>query len=121
MDTSESYIKMCEQAKEIQAICNYNRYDYFGVRNSKHTFRWDINNKPRDEYIWLPRQDQLQEMAEPISKDELIRRFFEWYHHWFMSQDAPTACHTSMEQLWLAFVMKEKYNKIWSNGDWIKK
>ena len=26
----------------------------------------------------------------------------------------------SMEQLWLAFVMKENYNKVWSGNDWIK-
>jgi len=24
----------------------------------------------------------------------------------------------SMEQLWLAFVMKEKHSKTWSNGEW---
>jgi len=28
--------------------------------------------------------------------------------------------HDSMEQLWLAFVMKEKYNKIWNGENWIK-
>jgi predicted Abi (CAAX) family protease len=27
---------------------------------------------------------------------------------------------TSMEQLWLAFVMKEQYNKVWNGKDWIK-
>ncbi len=26
---------------------------------------------------------------------------------------------TSMEQLWLAFVMKEKYNKVWDGEEWI--
>ncbi len=25
---------------------------------------------------------------------------------------------TSMEQLWLAFVMKEKFNKVWSGKEW---
>lgn len=25
---------------------------------------------------------------------------------------------TSMEQLWLAFVMKEKYNKTWDGNEW---
>lgn len=27
---------------------------------------------------------------------------------------------TSMEQLWLAFVMKEKHNKAWNGEDWVK-
>ena len=26
----------------------------------------------------------------------------------------------SMEQLWLAFVMKDKYKKVWNGEDWIK-
>jgi len=26
----------------------------------------------------------------------------------------------SMEQLWLAFVMKELYNKQWSGEEWVK-
>jgi hypothetical protein len=26
----------------------------------------------------------------------------------------------SPEQLWLAFVMKEKYNKVWNGEDWVK-
>ena len=26
---------------------------------------------------------------------------------------------SSMEQLWLAFVMKSKYNKTWNGEDWI--
>lgn len=26
----------------------------------------------------------------------------------------------SMEQLWLAFIMKNEYHKIWSGEDWIK-
>lgn len=77
--------------------------------------------------IWLPRQDQLQEMVNnPIdmfiwglniytydgeqiesSQVELVR-YFEQF--------------TSMEQLWLAFVMQEKYNKIWDSEkqDWIE-
>jgi hypothetical protein len=25
----------------------------------------------------------------------------------------------SWEQLWLAFVMKEKYNKVWNGEDWV--
>ena len=26
----------------------------------------------------------------------------------------------TQEQLWLAFIMKEKYNKVWNGEDWIK-
>lgn len=80
--------------------------------------------------IWLPRQDELQEMVDEGNVLELLsafdcfiytdfkiapqnnliqRRFWNLYVTQF----------TSMEQLWLAFVMKEKYNKTWENGKWI--
>jgi len=29
-----------------------------------------------------------------------------------------TAIFNSMEQLWLAFVMKEKFDKVWNGEDW---
>jgi hypothetical protein len=31
-----------------------------------------------------------------------------------------TKKYHSFVELWLAFVMKEKYNKIWNGKDWVK-
>jgi len=64
--------------------------------------------------VWLPRQDQLQGMLSDdvgylISK---LKMFFE-------SRTVPDPCG-SMEQLWLAFVMHEKFNKTWNGNEWIK-
>ncbi len=52
MDTSETYVKMCERAGEIQEIP---RWEY-------HNFEWDKHNGCLIEgfstrSIWLPRQD----------------------------------------------------------------
>jgi hypothetical protein len=165
MDTSETYIKMCEKAKEIQDWGKYKRIspdysdpeelildssNFYAVRDEAELFYWShfaeaylFNHAVHgyvayphgdrfgcavrddlplvfrvDEVIWLPRQDQLQEIIQPISMDELIRRFYEWYCDWFMRVDAPTACHTTMEQLWLAFVEHELYQKAWNGEDW---
>jgi len=61
-------------------------------------------------------QDQLQEMIKnkvavsiPDLCDTILAFALEVKAHL-----------TSMEQLWLAFVMKEKYNKIWTESEWIK-
>jgi len=64
--------------------------------------------------IWIPRQDQLQQM---ISDDighlvSNIKVFFE-------SRIVPETCG-SMEQLWLAFVMREKFSKTWDGGEWVE-
>jgi hypothetical protein len=72
--------------------------------------------------IWLPRQDQLQEMAGP-----------EWWRQWerfrafvycrcqdqmLYSSILPSRRLGSMEQLWLAFVMAEKFGKTWDGNEW---
>ena len=68
MDTSEQYIKMCEKAEEIQkehCLANgdfevrlkYNR----GQVEVHHHREITAHYKP-DNHLWLPRQDQLQEV-----------------------------------------------------------
>lgn len=67
--------------------------------------------------LWLPKQDQLQEMLNyryPVNYAISLGRWCE---------GLPTSKYNqvnlySMEQLWLAFVMKEKFNKIWNGEDW---
>jgi len=80
-------------------------------------------NGERD-WIELPTQDQLQEMLgnELGELLELLNKYSLYYiddngirsDFWFVHR------LTSMEQLWLAFVMKEKYGKVWNGENWIK-
>lgn len=129
MDTSEEYIKMCELAKEIQElfkptdgvsgdfVCRkrdrklvvlyYNKYD--GYPPEEYT--------NRDTAIWLPRQDQLQEivfdktlLSKPANMLQYCLDFINQNYQRFFS----------MESLWLAFVMKEKYGKTWDGKEWKK-
>lgn len=120
MDTSETYIKMCAKAKEIQAafIDDGSFHNYFHRVDAWHSL------------IWLPCQDQLQEMyLKTLNKDEqqsinipivILDDFSTW-----VLEDAPDiairrhALHLSLEQLWLAFVMKKKYNKEWNGSEWV--
>lgn len=89
----------------------------------------------------LERQDQLQEMVLPRGYDSeglnsLLSRFTFFVLHPYKDKDEKISipCERpffeaalyicsyfpSMEQLWLAFVMKEKYNKVWNGNDWVK-
>jgi len=106
MDTSETYIKMCEKAEEIQKLAPnplYSSHDWFVERIR--------GNVP----VWLPRQDQLQDMItdRPMSGLLLDFRDSALAFLWGDGLD-------SMEQLWVAFVMKEKYNKVWNGEGWIE-
>ena len=74
-------------------------------------------DKEIKKFIWLPRQDQLQEMIDwqnlgPAKVTEMGYRLFKFLEipHSF----------TSMEQLWLAFAMWEKYHKTWNGEDWVE-
>ena len=150
MDTTETYIKMCEKATEIQKdtpqevggsskgfalgglifLSQREREgDYFWVHDRemidiceacghKHSYHVE------DKVVWLPRQDQLQEMVmrENCSEDIKDGAFLttclmvDWYKESGFTQ---SGWFSSMEQLWLAFVMKEKYNKVWNGSEWL--
>ena len=66
-------------------------------------------------------QDQLQEMMydDIINKPHYLLNQF--YQDWY-SKEYNVFLNWSMEQLWLAFVMHEKYHKIWNpeKEEWIK-
>lgn len=86
----------------------------------------------RNPLTWLPRQDQLQEMLEETLMGKRLRERnrFSWAYRehpegwmatcilWEFSQWEDKVkgyrLFDSWEQLWLAFVMKEKYKKVWN-------
>ena len=73
-----------------------------------------------DPYIWLPFQDQLQKMMGCDYNDwlpDFLGFVFDFHEGRFLFEDYPKQ-FTSMEQLWLAFVMKEKYGKVWDGATW---
>ncbi len=127
MDISENYIKMCEKAKEIQANWVANSGDFVVICKRKTngeyaspsvqviTFNRITAYWKDDFHIWLPRQDQLQAMLERDLWWK-INHFYEWV---WDGVGAYLCDSPSMEQLWLAYVMAERYNKQWVNGDWI--
>jgi len=72
---------------------------------------------------WLPYQHQLQGMVYryPDESDNLWTTFNGIYDFVMQSpvlRNRYASQFTSMEQLWLAFVMKEKFNKTWTGTEW---
>jgi hypothetical protein len=127
MDTSKEYIKMCEAAVEIQAAWNstcgeFDVYVEMKIESGQTWVRYrDIefymeNEKEEYKHIWLPRQDQLQDMVVSIYSNNDIKLLNSFSK--YILKDYEKYMYCSMEQLWLAFVMKEIYNKIWSDGKW---
>jgi len=116
MDTSETYIKMCEKAEEIQKQ-RYSKDLYDG----KSFFADSETSVFIESYgvnIWLPRQDQLQEMifCTEGTYDKLPTKVFAFSDYW--EENGIPIMFNSLHQLWLAFVMKEKYSKTWDGENW---
>ncbi len=120
MDTSETYIKMRREAKgdllmgiPIECPCTHIANDVWV--DSKGDWYYATE----DEVFQLERQGQLQE----IVRVDMIGILLDNFHYFVSSRYANTERTTSflfnsMEQLWLAFVMKENHNKIWKDG-WV--
>jgi len=81
------------------------------------------------DYTWLPTQSQLQEIyLKSLSQDEqessniivvILDDFQDWVLNDCSGLDWSYGGQVSLEQLWLAFVMRELYGKIWDGVDWI--
>jgi len=136
---TQSYIKMCEQADEIQKAWKPKLLDKVITKRTLTNNNYSQNavgyiedfEHPYDEYyyknygyIYLPTQEQLQEMV-------VDKSFHIWgtFNNLFMTaasdphnRDFYQVCSelSSMNELWLAFVMNEKYHKIWTGEKWVK-
>lgn len=142
MDTSEEYIKMCD-CPEIQEHSLHDGGGQFYAWRSPHFKKQvHVDSYPggKGTSIWLPRQDQIQEMLgiklfaglfilddadEGARLSYMVGRFKDFVH---------TKCEkmipleknrarveyffSSLEQLWLAFYMFEKHKKIWDGKKW---
>jgi hypothetical protein len=79
----------------------------------------------REHCVWLPRQDQLQEMigGSPYNnvKNSMFSILDDLHRFAFTPNIFNDFIPLTMEQLWLAFVMKEKYSKVWNGTDWVTK
>jgi len=147
MDCSVEYIEMCRKAVEVQEVWKVKTGDYCthpdgewadtkglvcgGIMGSVHVLRnmagssgasgfhytnYEIFNQ--QDCVWLPRQDQLQDM---IPNEPAWDYRFSKFSNWVDTELGMEVCNSvdSMEQLWLAFVMNELYQKKWNGKEWV--
>ncbi len=139
----ETFIKQCEKAEKIQALrpkfatrihmfgniylCSHQtEYAGKGWGGSYFHCTDHIEDDGLDQQlitgttaIWLPTQAQLQKMLgyrHPMSAGKNLGRWLENLR----AEDYLDKLEWSMESLWLAFVMKEKYGNTWDGETWIK-
>ena len=132
VDTSEKYIKMCASAQEIQRKWVFQSGDF--VYNPAFE-EVEVLLYPGDNsinYVWLPRQDQLQEICIEffmqnlrISESEAFLRFLEWYsgrlrYTFEHGLKNGNGFIDSGEELLLNREMIMMHWKKWNGENWVK-
>jgi len=127
MDKSSYYIKMSESAKVIQKKWKPDFGDFFVSMSSDRTsaclslvseLEKKVSYLKTIKAVWLPRQDQLQEMV--IEKYATPWDLAIAFSNVLMADNASYFdAFDSMEKLWLAFIMLEKHRKKWKDEEWV--
>lgn len=90
--------------------------------DGEQSFCTSVAEQVRAHCIWLPRQDQLQAMFGDYltCKNHIYSAGYNdnEYAMYFGESSSYWDKFSTFEQLWLAFVMKEKYGKCWNGTDW---
>ena len=134
MDTSEKYIKKCESAEDIQRKWVFKSGDFVFDPDFEEVqvLLW-YPTKDYSEYVWLPRQDQLQELCInfymqnlSISRYEAFCRFLEWYAG-CLKATSDNGLNVgkneidSGEELLLEYTMNMLHWKKWNGENWVRK
>jgi hypothetical protein len=129
VDTSEKYIKMCSLAKEIQRQWSYQNggYVYGTIDGDASVWYWHYSKDVSD-YIWLPRQDQLQGLCIKyyvrimgVSEYDAFVRLLESYSSWLRDVHGRGYQYVdTFEQLMLSFAMEIMYDRKWNRENWVK-
>ncbi len=131
MDTSPEYIAMCEKAwpdlKPYQPRFSRNLRMLYILDHLPVYWRNNVNTSNAQRAIPLWEQDQLQEMVRgdpPYPKAAYYSSTWRLVVSWAFEPNEHGSIYTivnrllSMEQLWLAFVMHEKFGKHWNGQEW---
>jgi len=129
MDTTEEYCKMCD-CPEIQGLWIPEEGDYHIINGHdvieilpSMLFHDRSISQTQESSIWLPRQDQLQDMVKNIFEANVDGKYY--WHKLLITMfkdlhEIKIDWSMSMEQLWLAFVMFKLHKKKWNGEAWEK-
>ncbi len=136
MDLSKEYIRMCERATEVEKTWSYLVGDFYYDKGSTYVSREGRHegavsivethtlsdmvegNFMRSKTVWMPRQDQLQEMAD--LRDLRIGKTVKGFVLYNPDGSPSPGHYSSLEKLWLVLVMREKYQRKWDGDQWIR-
>ena len=125
---TENYIKMCEKAEGIQNLWRKPFKNYIGDLFWKGkeylaipeacSYVTEIMFEPKDDFIWLPTQEKLQEMSG-LDWWKFDKRCNE-IRQCILEDPLSEIEIKTKEEIGICVLMEKKYNKIWNGEKWIK-
>ena len=130
---------MCKRSKEIQNLWEPKTGDFYAdMKSEVHCFFPDpartgairsgfgITQGKKvttiSPLIWLPKLDQLIEAAQiqGCCFRETSFHFYEWVKLPYGKGGTPAnRFFSSLEQVWLAFIMNTRFSKTWEEDEWV--
>ena len=104
-----------------RTICYAFDCDWIKKINPNPDFIKWYDQRGENYVIYLPTQEQLQEMIKDkwINDITMLFAFKNWVEEdLYDNKSVLMATEYMIVEFLLAFVMKEKYNKIWNGKDW---
>ena len=138
MDTGEQYIKMSEGVPRF--LEGWSDGDLYAYRIDEPDcpfhytdvcmYHYSEGDKPKQDAIRIYRQGQLQGMVlpdpnakdawgEPFEDDLKTDHVFWLFLDFSKTLQERKRSQQTGEQLWLRYVMKEKYGKCWNGEEWV--
>ena len=133
---TDNYIKMCEQAEEIQRECHFYKGDWFYCQDERYEVLDDgIYGKNtaiefKKDKAWIPALEQLFEIILDLrNKDarikakeyEIMADFIDWMLNTDIDQYKDFNLDFSdTKSCILIYLMERFYNKVWTGEKWEK-
>ena len=129
MDILDQYLSMCEKAPRL--LEGWNNGDLYTYRIDKPGCPFNYTDvcmchyckdRPKQGAIRVYRQDQLQQMLGKETQLGVIGLEDTSDTDEVFSLDWPARFirgELSWEQIWLAFVMRKRHDKIWNGHEWV--
>lgn len=118
MKTADEYVLQCEKAKEVQDLWHPHVGDQVYSYGSRSIERVLGEIPIRYTKVWLPEQEDLQAMLQYETPLIMLQAFNDWLYRESGYGCVNGARFHSMQEFWLAFVMWERFNKVWDGKGW---
>ena len=123
---TDNYIKMCEQAEEIQKEWEQTVGDIFIYQKDikSKCYFYITEHRKYINAIWLPTQEQLVKIhfdwyLQRYKGKMSISEYFLYLHEFALIAEESEYKYYTPKEMMMGYLYQEKYSKEWTGKKWI--